>query len=436
LILLYILYINKYSFLGINGENFRIAKRKLKYNSKYTRVKILIKISEEHFINGKIETIENDVTIIIKQLNSNGLPIDISVVEKIRKQYLELQNQCADKIFSLAGYKFDLGKRDEIENALGNEGFKIGKSANALVMDRLSREGSSLAGLIKEHRQLQRISSNGQSLINYYDEFSRKLNPIWHQNKALTGRILSEQPCVSNISKPYRAAVREDGCQFIFFDFRNFELRIQASLADDQVLIKMFNNDFDLHSFTASLILNKEPAMITPDERKKYKSISLGYWYGMGVDGIVYRTGLNRSFVNQITDTLDQKFHVLRSRVNDFEKEAADKGYAETPWGRKMFKKAKYGYWALLAQATAADYFKYILVEIAEKLPQLILLAPLFDGCLYEIKNDQKKIGNIMEAIIEISTQQVEGFCKMAVDIGLGTSWQDAVQNAVATDIE
>lgn len=229
----------------------------------------MIKISEGHFINGKIETIENNITPIIKQLNSNGLPIDISVVEKIRKQYLGLQNECADKIFSLAGYKFDLGKRDEIKNILGNEGFKIGKSANALVMDRLSREGSKLAALIKEQRQLQRISSNGQSLINFYDEFYKKLNPIWHQNKALTGRILSEGPCVSNISKPYRAAVKEDGYQFIYFDFRNFELRIQASLANDPVLMELFNNDFDLHSFTASLILKKEPAEIKPDERKK-----------------------------------------------------------------------------------------------------------------------------------------------------------------------
>ena len=175
---------------------------KRKCNSKGLRAKILIKISEEHFITGKLETIENDVTPIINKLNSNGLPLDIGVVQKIRNQYLDLQKECAEKIFNLAGYKFELGKKVQVEKVLKQEGFKIGKSANALVMDRLSREGSSLAALIKEHRQLQRISSNGQTLINYYDQFSRKLNPIWHQNKALTGRILSESPCVSNISKP------------------------------------------------------------------------------------------------------------------------------------------------------------------------------------------------------------------------------------------
>ena len=407
-----------------------------KCNSKDLRTKILIEISEDHFITGKLEIIENNVTPIIKQLNLNGLSLDIGVVEKIRNQYLNLQKECSEKIFSLAGYKFDLGKKDQIENVLKQEGFKIGKSANKLVMDRLTREGSNLAALIKEYRQLQRISSNGQSLINYYDEFSKNLVPIWHQNKALTGRILSESPCVSNISKPYRAAVKENGYKFIFFDFRNFELRIQASLANDPILMEMFNNNFDLHSFTASLILNKEPAEIKPDERKKYKSISLGYWYGMGNDGIVYRTGLNKSFVKKITDTLDQKFQVLRSRVTEFEKEAKDKGYAETPWGRRMAKKAKYGYWALLAQATAADYFKHIIVQIAEKLPDLILSCPLFDGCLYKIKSDQQKTESIIGGLNEFASQQVEGFCKMAVDIGSGDSWQGAVQNIVATDTQ
>jgi DNA polymerase-1 len=334
----------------------------------------------------------------------------------------------------VAGYKFELGKRDQIETAFKKEGFKIGKSANALVMDRLSREGSNLAALIKEYRQLQRISSNGQSLFNYYDHFSKKLCPTWHQNKALTGRIVSEAPCVSNISKPYRAAVREERYKFIFFDFRNFELGIQASLANDPILIEMFNNNFDLHSYTASLILNKMPARITSDERKKYKSISLGFWYGLGAEGIVYRTGLQRSFVKKITDKLDKKFRVLRSRVTNFEKEAKEKGYAETPWGRKMFKKAKYGYWALVAQAASADYFKYILVQIAENLPELILSASLFDGSLYKIKNDQQNVENIIGDLNEVASQQVEGFCKMAVDIGSGETWQGAVQNIVAAD--
>ena len=102
----------------------------------------------------------------------------------------------------------------------------------------------------------------------------------------------------------------------------------------------------------------------------------------------------------------------------------------------EMLKKAKYGYWALLAQASSADYFKFIIVQVDEKLPDLILSAPLFDGCLYKIKRDQQKIENIKENLIEITTQQVNGFCKMAVGIGSGDSWQGAVQNVVATDTQ
>ena len=107
---------------------------------------------------------------------------------------------------------------------------------------------------------------------------------------------------------------------------------------------------------------------------------------------------------------------------------------ANNPVLIKMFKKAKYGHWALLAQATAADYFKYILVQIAKKLPDIILSAPLFDGGLYEIKTTQQKIDNIMGDLNEIASQQVEGFCKMAVDIGSGVSWQEAVRNASEFD--
>lgn len=396
------------------------------------RAKTLIEISKEHIIIGKLETIEKAFTPIIQQLNLNGLPLDIGVVEKIRNQYLGDQKACAEKIFSLAGFKFNLGKRDQIEIALKNEGFWIGKRTNKIVLDSLIRKGSNLASLIKRYRQLQRIASNGQSLINYYDQLLGRLKPVWHQNKALTGRILSEGPCISNISKPYRAAFREDGYHFIYFDFRNFELRIQASLAEDPVLIEMFNAGFDLHRYTTGLILEKSPSEVTDLERQKYKFISLGYWYGMGVEGIVNRTGLQRNFVKKITDTLDLKFEILRSRVTAYEKEVKEKGYSETPWGRKMFKNAKRGHWALLAQATAADYFKYILVQVAEKLPELIILAPLFDGCLYKMKIDQQKIEIIVGDLNEIVTQKIDKFCKMAVDIGFGASWHEAVQNSSA----
>ncbi len=59
----------------------------------------MIKISEDHFITGKLEIIENDVTPIIKQLNSNGLPLDIGVVQKIRNQYLDVESDT----FTLVG---------------------------------------------------------------------------------------------------------------------------------------------------------------------------------------------------------------------------------------------------------------------------------------------------------------------------------------------
>ena len=64
----------------------------------------MIEISEEHKIAGKLQAIENAVKPIIQQLNTNGLPIDIGVVEKIRNQYLEDQKACAENIFSLAGF--------------------------------------------------------------------------------------------------------------------------------------------------------------------------------------------------------------------------------------------------------------------------------------------------------------------------------------------
>jgi hypothetical protein len=56
----------------------------------------------------------------------------------------------------------------------------------------------------------------------------------------------------------------------------------------------------------------------------------------------------------------------------------------------------------------------------------LIILAPLFDGCLYKVKNDQLRTESIIGDLFEVSTQRVDGFCKMDVDVGSGESWIEA----------
>ena len=49
-------------------------------------------------------------------------------------------------------------------------------------------------------------------------------------------------------------------------------------------------------------------------------------------------------------------------------------------------------------------------------------------------KNNQQKIKTVMGDLNEITTMHVDGFCKMAVDIGSGESWQEATQNTFVFD--
>lgn len=58
----------------------------------------------------------------------------------------------------------------------------------------------------------------------------------------------------------------------------------------------------------------------------------------------------------------------------------------------------------------------------------------LFQDALIKIKKDQQKTETIVGDLNEITTQQVEKFCKMAVDIGSGDSRQEAAQNTFILD--
>jgi hypothetical protein len=88
------------------------SERVLEWSWAIWKAIILIEISKNHVINGKLESIENDVEPIVAQLNAEGMPIDIDLVGKIQADHLVIQEELAEKIYGLVGFKFNIGKKD------------------------------------------------------------------------------------------------------------------------------------------------------------------------------------------------------------------------------------------------------------------------------------------------------------------------------------
>ncbi len=65
-------------------------------------------------------------------------------------------------------------------------------------------------------------------------------------------------------------------------DYSQIELRVLASMAEDQTMIDAFNSGADIHTATAAQVFGLPPEMITPQLRSRAKAVNFGIVYGIG----------------------------------------------------------------------------------------------------------------------------------------------------------
>jgi DNA polymerase I len=116
-----------------------------------------------------------------------------------------------------------------------------------------------------------------------------RIHPEYLQLGTKTGRFACRQP---NLQQTPRGVgvrscfIADPGCRIVRADLSQIELRIAAELAQEPRMIEALCRGDDLHSLTASLLLAKEVADVTPEERQAAKAVNFGLIYGMREAGL------------------------------------------------------------------------------------------------------------------------------------------------------
>ena len=115
---------------------------------------------------------------------------------------------------------------------------------------------------------------------------SGRVHTSYQQAITSTGRLSSTEPNLQNIPikslqgrKIRNAFISEPGKKIFAADYSQIELRIMAHLSNDSNLLKAFNNNIDVHSFTASEIFNIDLSKVT--SRYETKSKSNKFWINL-----------------------------------------------------------------------------------------------------------------------------------------------------------
>ncbi len=410
-------------------------------------------LAEIPLLNQVFEDIELPLEPILAEMEWRGIRIDRAYLEKFSKE-LEIELAAiAIRAYKEAGKEFNLNspkQLGEILFELLGEEFsqksrksKLGYSTDVAVLNKL--QGSHpLIDTILEHRTLAKLKSTYvDALPALIQPKTGRVHTDFNQTVTATGRLSSSNPNLQNI--PIRTAfsrqirkgfIPAQDWVLVAADYSQIELRILAHLSQEPELVKAYNQNIDVHTRTAQLLLAKEE--VNSEERRLAKIINYGVIYGMGAQKFSRETGISAKEARAFIDTFNQQYSRIFSYMQEVEREAQEKGFVTTVSGRRRYfrdlNNASAQYRAgMLRQAvnapiqgTSADIIKLAMIQLGELLKnyEAKMLLQVHDELVFEMPRGEvdqllPQIKQVMESALSLSVPLV-------VDIHVGQNWMEA----------
>jgi DNA polymerase I len=395
--------------------------------------------------------IEKPVIKTLFEMEEQGIFVDLTKLQELSVDFTNRAEKLQQEIYDLAGTEFNISSPKQLGEVLfdtlaipGGKKTKTGWKTGQEVLDMLVLEGYDIAKKIEEFRHLTKLKSTYvDALPTYINKKTGRVHTSYNQIGASTGRFSSSNPNLQNIptrtldgQKIRQAFVPAEGRSFVSIDYSQAELRILAHMANIQPLIRAFNEDRDIHSFTANKLFGSEE----PEMRRKAKAVNFGIVYGMGAFSLAKQLGISNTEGKQIIEEYYKMFNGLEQFMNEQRQKASDLGYVETIYGRRVHipeasssnkmlqNNAMRGAVNAPMQGANADIMKIIMPKIqkalADKYPDSKMLMQIHDELVFSVPDE--KVKEVSEFIKDIMESSIDLQVKFKADIGVGKNWNDA----------
>jgi DNA polymerase-1 len=291
---------------------------------------------------------------VLCAIEMTGIRIDMVFLKTISAEVEREIERLSDTIHSLSGDgAFNINSSRQLAEVLFEKmkiptrNIKKGKTGYSVAASELEkmRGMHPVIDFIFEYRELAKLKNTYiDTLPNLINPETGRLHTTFHQNITSTGRLSSSDPNLQNI--PIRtsigrrireAFVSEPGRILLSADYSQIELRIIATIADDKTMQNIFRKGLDIHAATAAKVNNIPLEEVTPQMRRAAKALNFGVIYGMSVFGFAQSAGISRDKAKEFIDNYMKRFSAVAEYLERSKKEATEKGYAETLWGRRRY---------------------------------------------------------------------------------------------------
>ena len=413
------------------------------------------KVSAEATLASVLTDIELPLIPVLSRIERTGALVDDTLLfhqsQELSERIAELERQAwalAEQEFNLASPK-QLGEIlfTKLELPVLKKTAKGAPSTKEEVLQELALDYP-LPKVLLEHRGLAKLKSTyTDKLPTMINPTTKRIHTSYHQAGTATGRLSSSDPNLQNI--PVRSAegrrVRQAfiaalGCKIVAADYSQIELRIMAHLSEDPSLLAAFAAGQDIHRATAAEVFGTDTESVTVDQRRSAKAINFGLIYGMSAFGLARQLNIGRKQAADYIELYFQRYPGVQHYMNNIRHSAAEFGYVETYFGRRLYlpeisssngmRRQAAERTAINApmQGTAADIIKLAMISVDDWLQNSdldsVIIMQVHDELVLEVPEQELEIVSVgLAQRMELATSLK---VPLVVDVGVGDNWDEA----------
>jgi DNA polymerase-1 len=280
-------------------------------------------------------------SLALRDVELTGILIDREYLERLGRDLEQSVSQKVDAIRREWGFpQFNPNSPKQVAQLLydyANLPAPPGRSTEKEYLEKLEHP---LVKEILEVRTIERL------ITTYVRGILQRLGPdgrirtdfLLHRSS--TGRLASSNPNLQNIPVLYGPQVRDafiasPGWRLVEVDYSQLELRVAAWYSGDEMLCEAYRTGQDIHTLVASEIYKKPPEQVTKLERYMAKYVDFGILYGRGPKTLSEQIKCSVEEAAVYIERFFDRFHGIYRWLEEQRRLAIERGYVETPLGRR-----------------------------------------------------------------------------------------------------
>ncbi len=412
-------------------------------------------LSSQPSLTSVFNDIELPLLPVLSRIERTGALVDGTLLFQQSQELTERLAELETQAWDMAGQQFNLASPkqlgeilfEKLEIPVLKKTAKGAPSTKEEVLQELALDYP-LPKVLLEHRGLAKLKSTyTDKLPTMINPASKRIHTSYHQAGTATGRLSSSDPNLQNIPvrtpqgrRVRQAFVPPRGWKMVAADYSQIELRIMAHLSEDPSLLGAFDAGQDIHRATAAEVFGVATEQVTADMRRSAKAINFGLIYGMSAFGLARQLSIGRKQAAEYIELYFERYPGVQSYMNNIRHAAAEQGYVETAFGRRLYlpeinsrngmRRQAAERTAINApmQGTAADIIKLAMIHVDDWLQQSGLqsrmIMQVHDELVLEVPESELEL--VKQGLNERMENAASLRVPLVVDVGVGDNWDEA----------